>query len=183
MAPHNAIPNELARLVKRVAELERRLENTVREGPVAEVDPVKGLVRLKVGKGTDGTDQLSPWTPYAQQAGKLKIHTPPTVGQNMMMISAGGEFGQGFAIPVTWNKGNPSPSESGEENVLSYGDVTIVVKEDSVTASIGGFSVQLSAAGAVWSGGRLEHDGLDIGASHTHGGIVPGGSDTKVPNP
>jgi hypothetical protein len=32
-------------------------------------------------------------------------------------------------------------------------------------------------------GGKITHNGLDIGATHTHGGIVPGGADTAIPNP
>lgn len=36
--------------------------------------------------------------------------------------------------------------------------------------------------GAQFVGGSVTHNGTDIGDTHTHGGIMPGGGDTDVPN-
>lgn len=179
----NPLAEEVARLARRVADMERRQENSFRHGAVEEVDPEKQLVRLKIGKGTDGKDQLSPWVPYAQHAGALKVHTPPSKGQNMTILAPGGDLEQSFALPFTWNNGNPSPSTSGDENVLTFGDVRITVTADAVAFSIGGHTVTLSSAGTKFEGGAVGHDGKDIGATHTHGGIIPGGADTLEPNP
>lgn len=175
--------HEVARLRLRLAEVERRQDNTLRHGVVAEVDPAKGTVRLKVGKNTDGTDVLSPKIPYGQMAGGLKVHAPPTVGQNMTMFSPGGEMEQAIAMPFTWNNANKSPSSSGDENVLTFGDVKVTLLASSVRFEIGGFVFELSAAGMVAEGGRLEHDGLDIGSTHKHGGVMPGAARTLVPDP
>lgn len=45
-------------------------------------------------------------------------------------------------------------------------------------------SIEVSAGGsiALTSGGLLTHNGKNVGATHTHGGVVPGGGSTAVPN-
>ena len=69
---------ELVELVSRVAELERRFAGVLRHGTVAEVDPERQRVRLDLGPahGAEGRF-LSPWVPYAQFSGALRVHTPP----------------------------------------------------------------------------------------------------------
>lgn len=148
------IPETVARLARRVAEVERRLENTVRSGKVAEVDPAKGRVRLTIGKGPDGTEQLSPWVPYAQQAGALKVHSPVSVGQNMTIFAPGGDLEQSMALPMTWNDDNPSPSDSGDENVLTFGDSKVEIRGDEIVVTVprlfikcGGTTLELTDGG------------------------------------
>jgi hypothetical protein len=48
-----------------------------------------------------------------------------------------------------------------------------------IAASGGGVAMQGPLA---VSGGTITHDGKDIGATHTHGGVLPGGANTAVPN-
>ena len=149
-----SIPETMARLARRVAEVERRLENTIRRGKVTEVDPEKGRVRLTVGKGPDGTEQLSPWVPYGQQAGALKVHAPPSKGQNMTIFAPGGDLEQSMALPMTWNDGNPSPSSSGDENVLTFGDAKVEIRGDEIVVTVprhfikcGGTTLELTEGG------------------------------------
>ena len=66
---------------------------------------------------------LSPWVPYAQFSGALRVHTPPTVGQQFTAMSPTGDFQQAVAVPLTHSTANPSPSTAAEQNVLSFGDV------------------------------------------------------------
>lgn len=113
----------MIRLERRIAELERRLENTVRHGVVKEVnlkDKKKPRVRLVIGQGKDGTDMLSPWIAYRQFAGDHKHHAPPTKGMTMTIISPAGDSRQGFAIPLTFSENNPSPSDKPDEHVITY---------------------------------------------------------------
>ncbi|MBB4042016.1 hypothetical protein GGR34_003701 [Microvirga flocculans] len=119
----------LLRLDAEVAELKRRFENSQRVGVVKEVDPAKGRVRLQVG-GTDGEPFLTPWVPYAQVAGDLKIHSPPSIGQQMILICPDGDFRQGMALPFTFSKQNPSPSDKGDEHVTEFGDFREEIRKD-----------------------------------------------------
>ena len=122
---------ELVELVSRVAELERRFAGVLRHGTVAEVDPERQRVRLDLGPahGAEGRF-LSPWVPYAQFSGALRVHTPPTVGQQLTAMSPSGDFQQAVALPLTHHSGNPSPSIAGDENVVTYGNVRMTLADD-----------------------------------------------------
>lgn len=189
---------QLLNLFQRVSDLERRLARMVRHGPVDEVNASEGWVRLNLGEGDEGS-LLSPKIPYAQMAGDLKVHSPPSKGQNMTILSAAGDMRQAIALPMTWSDQNASPSDKGDENVLTYGSVRIEIKAEQVKLTIGGFSVmitdddmtisigsfeqKISGGGVASTGGKITHDGLNTGSSHNHGGIVRGGDKTDPPSP
>jgi phage baseplate assembly protein gpV len=188
---------ELVELASRVAELERRFSGTMRHGTVEEVDPSKQLVRMKFGTDVDGKPFLSPWVPYAQIAGALKVHTPPSKGQQFTMLSPTGDWQQAVALPMTWSDHNKSPSSNGDENVLTYGNVKATIKDDltqvdvggtvlevtsdHVKITVGGVTVEITDGGVAITGGTVTHDGKNIGSTHIHGGVVPGGGLTDVP--
>ena len=174
---------DLAELVGRVAELERRVFGMMRHGTVAQVDAAKGLVRLKMGEATAGAGQtfLGPWVPYAQQAGALKAHTPPSVGQQFTMMAPAGDWRQAVAVPFTWSEQEAAPSQAADENVVTYGDATITLKADRLTVAFGGVTFKISGEGVEITGGHVRHDGKNIGSTHIHGGVVSGGGTTSVP--
>lgn len=172
---------ELAEVVGRVAELERRVFGMMRHGTVAQVDAAQGLVRLKLGESTAGGDFLGPWVPYSQLAGGVKAHVPPTVGQQMTIMSPSGDLRQAVAVPLTWSDQNASPSSAGDENVVTFGDVAMTLKADSLRIAVGGVTMVISGDGVTITGGRVEHNGKNIGSSHIHGGVMAGPSNTSVP--
>lgn len=172
---------ELAELVGRVADLERRVFGMMRHGTVAAVDPARGMVRIKMGASTAGGDFLGPWVPYSQLAGAIKAHVPPAVGQQMTIMSPSGDLRQAVALPLTWSDQNESPSSSGSENVLTFGAVTITLHADGIRVEVGGVGFEITGDGTFFSGGRVEHDGKNIGSTHIHGGIERGPSNTDVP--
>lgn len=118
-----------SKLLSEIDDLKQRLANTVRHGTVhpGSVDPKAGTVRLRIG-GTDDKPLLSPPVRYAQQAGALKIHTPPSDWQQMTLFSPGGNSRLGVAMPFGWSNENKSPSEKGDEHVVTLGDLLIRAK-------------------------------------------------------
>lgn len=188
---------EVVEIVARVAELERRVTGMVRHGTVAEVDTSGHRVRIKLGDSEDGGDFLSPWVPYSQMAGALKAHIPPAPGQQFTLIAPTGDWQQAVAMPLTWSNANASPSQAGDENVLTYGNVRMTLKDDLVRTVVGGLTFELtsekaeiaiggvtfkvSGAGVEITGGQVKHDGKNIGSTHIHGGVIPGGGTTDVP--
>ena len=111
---------EQSRLVMRSADIERRLDNSVRHGKVTDVDTKKQRFRMEVAK-QDGKPVKSPWMPYGQTAGDYKHHRPPTKGQQMTLFAPNGEMRQAIALPMTWSDKNKSPSEKEDEHVTTYG--------------------------------------------------------------
>lgn len=165
----------------RIAELERRVAGMVRHGPIAEVDPATGTVRLDLGEATGGGRMLSPPIPYSQAAGALKAHIPPTVGQQMTIMAPSGDWRQAVALPMTWSDANAAPSSAGDENVITYGSATITLKSDALALTVGGVTLTISAEGVAIDGGKVTHNGADIGDSHVHDGIERGGGRTNPP--
>lgn len=173
--------HELVELASRVAELERRFSGTMRHGTVEEVDPAKQIVRLNFGESDDGKPFLSPWIPYAQIAGALKVHTPPSKGQQFTLLSPTGDWQQAVAMPLTWSNQNPSPSQNGDENVLTFGNVRITVKDNLTEVKVGGVTMKISGEGVAITGGRVSHDDLNIGSTHKHRDVMPGAGLTGIP--
>lgn len=137
---------DFAELVGRVADLERRVFGMMRHGIVAQVDTGEGLVRLKLGESTAGGDLLGPWVPYAQHAGAIKAHIPPSVGQQMTVFAPTGDLRQAVALPMTWSEKNESPSKAGDENVVTYGNVTITMKDDLLQMRVGNSSLKITGS-------------------------------------
>ena len=172
---------EMVELALRVAELERRLSDIFRHGTVEQVDAQKQLARIRLGQDAEGKPFIGPWVPYAQIAGALKLHTPPSVGQQMTMLNPTGDFRQAVALPMTWSDQNPSPSDKQNEHVLTFGSVRIELKGESLKITVGGHSVEISSSGTVFTGGKVEHDGHLIDKAHKHKDTEPGGGTSGVP--
>lgn len=171
----------LADFARRIAELERRQDGIIKRGRVVEVDPESARVRLRLNEESAPEPFLSPWVPYAQIAGALKVHTPPSVDQQMVIISETGDLQQGVAVPMTWSERNEAPSKQGDEHVITFGSFKAVLKEKELIVSIGDVSVRIHEGGVAFSNGRVEHDGRNIGKDHIHGGVEPGPANTDVP--
>ena len=151
------------RLLQRHSETERRMDNMFRYGKVTEVDTKKHLCRMEIAS-KDGKVTKSPWRPYSQFGGsdgesdnqgggggsggsnegkgELKVHAPPSKGQQMMFISPGGEARQGIAIPFTWHEKAKSPSEESDP-VITRGKIKVTVKKEQVTAVVGDVTFDL----------------------------------------
>lgn len=130
-------------MMREVSDLKRRIDSSVRHGVVSDVDAKKHRVRLKIG-GTEQEPQKSPWVPYGQIAGKVKLHSPPSVGQQMTIFAPTGDFRQGVAMPLTWSDQNKSPSEKPDEHVLTFENVSITMKKDSLKLTVGDASIEIT---------------------------------------
>lgn len=177
-APHPSA-KVLASALKRIAELERRIENVIRMGPIDWVDPKEGEARILTGK-KGGKDQKGPKVRYAQQVGKKggSIHMPPVKGATGLQLAPGGEMDQAFIIPFSRNDDNPSPRDD-DGNAYTFGDnVRIDVDDGSIVITVAGVKWTLTASGLEQLGGDVKHDGKSIGKDHKHvdsGGAGLGG--------
>lgn len=147
--------NPIVELAARLAQLEQTVGRLARHGTVTDVDPAKGLVRVKLGDGDDG-DVLSPWIPYSQIGGALKVHSPPTVGQQMAITAPGGDLRQGMATPLGFSSANPSPSGAGDEHVLTFGNVTVTMKGDSLVIAVGSSTITVGTASVSINSPRID---------------------------
>lgn len=187
------------------ADLQARVERMFRPGKVTDVDAAKGLYRQEIGTDAETGEPIKgPWVPVSQTAGGRKSHSMPSVGQGMMMISPDGDLSQAFGIPHHWSDSNPSPSQSGDEDVdtrgaakdtmrgnlrrFEVGGASVEIVDGSVTIKAGGTTLKIGADGVEMSGGDVKilggsitHDGHAIDKTHQHLGVRAGADLTGAP--
>ncbi len=183
MSIADAVAQTLSPLIERLVEHERRIGASGTSGKVTDVDPEKGLVRIEIGKDSDGTPVKGPWGAYSQVAGALKVHSPPSVGQTMMMVVPSGDIEQAVMVPLHWSNDSPSPSSDGDKHVATIGDVTISLAGGGLTISVGGTTFSFTSAGFSQTGGSVEHDSVNIGKDHVHKDVTTGAELSGPPNP
>lgn len=175
-----SIPSDLAGqmtdLYGRIAEIERRNRNRKRTGLVNEIDLQKGLARVEFQ--TDGDQPyVGPWMPWKEvAAGGIKSHIPPTVGEQVDVVSENGDMTDGIIDMSTPSNANPRPHD-GPEAVITYGGSRVVIGDGVVTITA---DVEINGALRV-AGPAVTHNGTNIGDTHVHGGVQPGGGVTAVP--
>lgn len=173
-------------------DLLRRLENAVRPGTVAAVDHATARVRVQSG------ELLTQWLPWLEQrAGNVRTWCPPSVGEQCLVLSPGGDLAAGWVLLASPSQAHPAPSASASLHRTQYPDGTVVdydhtARELTITVAAGG-SASLSASqiqitGALTitgpvaiSGASLTHNGTNVGSSHTHGGVQAGPASTGGP--
>ena len=92
---------------RRINELERRLNNLLMIGTVAEVDPERARCRVQVGEIT--TAWLLWMTPSASED---RTWWAPSVGEQVMVMSPSGETAQGVVLPAINQRAHPAPSSN-----------------------------------------------------------------------
>lgn len=124
------LADNVAALAREVEELRRIQENTIRVGTVADVDAAKGLARIDIG--TDKNPLISDWRPWTEQAGAIKTWVPPSIGEQVRLISPAGEIAAGWIDRGGFSDTNPQPHDRPAEAVLTIGDTRITKKGDEV---------------------------------------------------
>lgn len=141
---------------EQAAEADRRIENTIRVGRVASVDP--GTARAVVDFG----DLQSPPLNVGQLgAGAIQFWWMPSVGEQVIVACEGGDIAQGVLVASLY-AGNAPSTDGGVPQINLAGGKMIVNGTLEVT-------VDVIAAGV-----SLVH--------HTHRGVTPGASNTGEPN-
>lgn len=100
-----------------IAELSRRLENMIRFGTVAEVDHAARRVRVQSG------DLLTDWLKWrVDRAGDTSTWDPPTIGEQVMILSPSGEIGNGIVMQSIYSDAHNAPDSSPDTHVIDYPD-------------------------------------------------------------
>lgn len=99
------------------ADQARRLESVVRFGTIAEIDHAAARVRVKSG------GLVSNWLPWlAWRAGRTSRWSPPTSGEQCIVLSPSGETAAGLVLVGIYSKAEPAPCASPDEEVCLYPD-------------------------------------------------------------
>ena len=146
-------------------ELLRRLENAVRLGTIAQVrHAAPARCRVKTGENT--TDWL-PW--MTQRAGKDRTWWAPEVGEQVLVLSPGGNMGSGVVLPGIYSDSHPQPDDDPDVSCVKFedgasmeynratGELTIDVIR-AIVLIVGATRLRLTPSGSVLETPKLTVD-------------------------
>jgi phage baseplate assembly protein V len=171
----------------------------------------RAIIRRIVDRGGRQTAQVEVLkgelidnTPRMQNYGMSSL--PPAAGTDCLIGFLGGDRSEGIIIVAENRKFRYQNLKEGEVvlyddlgNVILLGregisviaklrvDVTApdveVVAANTASIVAGGSSITITGAGVAIESPRLTHNGVNIGASHTHSGVQTGNGNTGMTNP
>lgn len=185
------------------AELQRQHSNVIRLGTVAEVDHAAARCRVQTGEIT--TDWL-PW--FVPRAGDVIEWSAPSVGEQVMLLSPGGDTHGAVALRGVYSDACPAPATSDTLHLVRFPDGAQVEYDHAAHALKatlpGGGTAEITADGGVTVHGPLTVNGDvqvngDVGISgqaeaqvdvigggkslksHKHTGVLSGGGVSGPP--
>ncbi|APG21095.1 baseplate assembly protein [Kosakonia radicincitans] len=117
--------NKLANL----NELARAIRNMVRTGFVVETDLAAGRCRVQTGGNI--TDWLQ-W--LTQRAGRSRTWWAPSLGEQVLILSVGGELDTAFVLPGIFSDDHPAPSASADALHIAFPDGAVIEYEPATSA-------------------------------------------------
>ena len=173
----------VASLRRDLAALERKYNNTFVQGPVTDRDHEKGIRIARDPKGK----HKSAWRQPADLSGRTRAL--PDKGENVLLLQPHGDPEQGIVIGLGHSKAKKNPAKDIDNTVLlNEGGVRIEKQGDAalITAKTikliaGGVTVAITGDGVAVTGGKITHNGKDVGDTHKHAGVTKGGAQTDPP--
>lgn len=144
----------------------------------------------------DGDDAESadiPWGGF--RAGRMRVWSPPTVGEQGMLFAPGGDIAQAVFVPGLYSTEFPAPGDAAREFITFDDGAEFGYDPDSHEADVtlpGGGKLTIVAPGGVQIQGDVEVQGqltasVDVIAdgislkTHTHGNVQAGAAHTGAP--
>jgi phage baseplate assembly protein V len=175
-----------------MAETQRLLSSVIRFGTVAELD--LAAARCRVDTGEVRTD-LIPW--FVPRAGDCIEWSAPTIGEQVMIISPGGDTHGAVALRGCYSDAFPAPDSSESLHLTRYRDGCVIEYDHEshvLKATLpGGGTAEITADGGMTINGPLTvngdteinghtqvNDNLDItGTATAETDVIGGGKSLK----
>ncbi|MFJ5472194.1 phage baseplate assembly protein V [Pectobacterium carotovorum] len=112
-----------------LTEIQRLLLNMIRVGVVTHVNTADALCRVQTGGMTTG------WLNWlTRRAGRSRDWWAPSIGEQVLILSIGGELDTAFVLPGIYSDNNPAPSASADALHISFPDGAVVEYEPATGA-------------------------------------------------
>lgn len=187
-----------------LTEIMRLITNLIRTGTVTEVDRDNWLCRVKTGElETNWINWLT------LRAGNSRTWWKPSVGEQVVLFSLGGNLETAFALPAVYSNQFPPPSNSEDGSMTEYPDggwfeyepetgrwyvrgikSMVIEAADNVTFKTENFVVEADTTrinsnvvinGAVnQGGGPMDSNGIVVD-DHAHNKVKSGGETSGGP--
>ncbi|MDZ5634475.1 phage baseplate assembly protein V [Janthinobacterium sp. GMG1] len=125
-----------------LSDLTRLLQNLIRLGTIAEVKGAKARVRL-------GPTLTTEWLKWATpRAGSTRTWSAPTVGEQVIVFSPGGDLTRGIILPALYSQEFDAPDTSDSIHTTHYPDGAVVQYDHAahaLTATLPGGTATITA--------------------------------------
>lgn len=129
-------------------DLARRIENLIQLGTIAGVDLETARVTVQAG---DLLTAPLPW--LTVRAGDAKSWWAPSVGEQVLLLSPGGDPARGVVLPAVYSDANPAPAAAEKLKHTVHADGAVVAYDavaHKLTATLpAGATAELTAPGGV----------------------------------
>ncbi|CAM3888145.1 phage baseplate assembly protein V [Rahnella bruchi] len=107
----------------------RLIGNLVRIGKVSELDLTNARCRVLTGSN------VTAWLPWmTHRAGRTRSWWAPSVGEQVLLLSMGGELNTAFVLPAVFSDASPAPSASPDALHLAFPDGAVFEYEPAQSA-------------------------------------------------
>ncbi|PHV25245.1 oxidoreductase [Janthinobacterium sp. BJB426] len=124
------------------SDLLRLLQNLIRLGTIAEIKGAKARVRL-------GPTLTTEWLKWAtRRAGSTRTWSAPTVGEQVIVLSPGGDLTHGIILPALYSQEFDAPNTSDSIHTKHYPDGAVVQYDHAahaLTATLPGGTATITA--------------------------------------
>ncbi|MFJ5396491.1 phage baseplate assembly protein V [Pectobacterium parvum] len=112
-----------------LTEIQRLLRNMIRVGVVTHVNTEDVLCRVQTGGMTTG------WLNWlTRRAGRSRDWWAPSIGEQVLILSIGGELDTAFVLPGIYSDDNPAPSASADAYHVTFPNGAVIEYEPATGA-------------------------------------------------
>ncbi|MFJ5349844.1 phage baseplate assembly protein V [Pectobacterium parvum] len=112
-----------------LTEIQRLLRNMIRVGVVTHVNTADALCRVQTGDMTTG------WLNWlTRRAGRSRDWWAPSIGEQVLILSIGGELDTAFVLPGIYSDDNPAPSASADAYHVTFPNGAVIEYEPATGA-------------------------------------------------
>ncbi|WP_223278835.1 phage baseplate assembly protein V [Janthinobacterium lividum] len=125
-----------------LSDILRLLQNLIRLGTIAEVDGAKARVQLGPTLTTEWLNWLTP------RAGSTRSWSAPTVGEQVVVLSPGGDLTRGTILPALFSQAFDAPELNQAIHTTHYPDGAVVQYDHdahALTATLPGGTATVTA--------------------------------------
>lgn len=169
------LPEQMSDLYRRLGEIERRNRNRRRTGTVSDVRG-DGYYRVLLSE-QGGKEFKTGWIrPRQLGAGTVKIDVVLAEGEQVDVVSENGDLTDAMIEMSAYSNDNPREGDGTPLHIKIGGNGIIICGTLRIEAD-----VEIDGKVTI-TGAGVTHNGANIGSTHIHGGVTPGGADTDVPS-
>lgn len=177
-------------------DIQRLIGDLLRPGLVASVDHAGRTCTVEIGDMETGP---LPWITF--RAGRVRIWSPPSIGEQCLVLCAEGDSNAGFVLPALYCDAFPPPSASDDVAMVMFDDGSVLsydMAAHSLAITLASGSATIDAPQGVTINGPVTiNDDVTVNGKltatddvvgggkslkgHKHGGVQGGSAQTGAP--